>query len=89
MYIKTTIGALAISATLSSISYANDPDPLEQQQPFADVRLKHGEPFLQARARLIKLGWKPASRDVNAGSREVEKRFAEHGFFELIQLDQD
>jgi len=62
-----------------------DSDSSAKAHTMQEVPLKTGEPFLRARSRIIKLGWKPIRMHQNDGYEYsgTEKELAEKKIFEV------
>lgn len=62
-----------------------DSDSSAKAHAMQEVPLKTGEPFLRARSRIIKLGWKPIRIHQNDGYEYsgTEKELAEKKIFEV------
>jgi hypothetical protein len=88
MKMGLTIIAIATAAAVTwSPEAIADGVPADKTflKSIASANLKKNEPFLKARARLIKLGWDPVRMHAN-GSYEydgAEKRLIEHNFYEV------
>lgn len=72
---------LGSSAKVEGSSSGNS----RQTSGIEGLRLKIGESFLEARTRIIKLGWKPIRMHSNDNYEYdgAEKRLAERGFLEV------
>jgi hypothetical protein len=74
-----------LSMSLAVGRTASDSHMARQVSGIGDLRLKVGEPFLHARSRIIRLGWKPVPmhRDDNYEYSGAEKRLAERSIREV------
>lgn len=85
---KRSLTIVAMAATVSvSLGVKADGAPPDKifEKSLLSANLKKDEPFLKARARLIKLGWKPVRMHTNSSYEYdgAEKRLIEHNFYEV------
>ncbi|MCS0590357.1 hypothetical protein ACFQ09_18730 [Massilia norwichensis] len=89
---KLIVAGLAFSLMTPTFSKnANDSNSVRTASTTENVGLKVGEPFTKARARIVKLGWKPVRVHRNDGYEfsGTEKILAERGFVEVDSCSMD
>jgi hypothetical protein len=89
--IRTCANALSIAGTVFllvhpvSVVHAAENRSTGEAMALQELRLKIGEPILQARLRIIKLGWTPTPmhQTDNYEYDGTEKQFAKRGIVEI------
>lgn len=85
---KRYLPIIAMAATVSvspQVNAGGAPADENLAQSLISAKLKKDEPLLKARARLIRLGWRPVRMHTNDNYEYdgAEKRLIEHKFFEV------